>query len=254
MKFIILVFIMLISIGCRRDLDGDYSEKLKGNYVGYVSVDVSADKNLIRTQETLLGNMVTDALSYYMLSEGKKVDIAFVNSGGIRYTKENREDGVYKAGDYTEATVDEIFPFGNQIMKVIVTGKQLKQIMEHSVSSLPAAEGKFLQISKELRVEIDITKQPEVLSAGDNPVIETEGERIISMKINNEDYSPSKTYTIAVSDYVGNGGDGFVVLGKINESYKTLVEKDIKLSLIKYISEYSPILPELDGRIKITGE
>ncbi|MBN2694080.1 5'-nucleotidase C-terminal domain-containing protein [bacterium] len=251
MKGIKILFLAIITIftGC----DRNYEEELDNEVVGQLLVPLNADKNYIRAQEAPIGNMATDALKFYIeKTTTTKIDIAFVNSGGLRYS-DDRVDAIYPVGDFTKAMAKEVYPFNNIMMIMDVTGAQLKEIFEHSVAYLPTPYGSFLQVSKDVVITVDLTKQPEILSTGENPIIETPGERVVSIKIKGVEIDPLSTYTIATSDYIGNGGDRFTTMKKITSKIKT--GEDILYSLVAYVKDQTDVnggaTPVIEGRIVI---
>jgi len=155
--------------------------------LGEITVNLDVNKAVVRTQEAVAGNFVTDALKEYTESLGETVDFALFNGGGIRFDSEVRADGIYPSGDFTVGYGEEMFPYGNTIMVVEVTGEELKTIFEHSFSGFPipteGEEGRFLQVSKELKIEIDLDKQIEVLDETDETNIVMVATAILLLQI-----------------------------------------------------------------------
>lgn len=248
----ILVLILMASvifIGCNDD-DNDNDD---ATVYGITTVDLDASKSHIRSEESLIGNMIADAFKDYAESKGESVDFAVANSGNIRFSDETRTDGIYPANlEYTDEIIEEIFPWDNSLIKVKVTGVELKSIFENSVKSLPEdGKGWFLQVSSELKIQVDLSKQRQVLDETDpeNPVIATQGERILSIIINNVEYDTTAQYTLAVNSYIAEGGDDFVTFKNIESTLKTQIGEDYREALKMYLQKYSPVTPALEGRI-----
>ncbi len=246
------VFILILSlffISCERE----YEVIVNTDEIGYFGVDLDARKEVIRIQESLLGNLLADALKLYFEDKSKPVDFAVINSGGIRFDDKTRPTGIYLSSvPITISIVEEILPFENYMVSVTATGKQIKEIFEHSVSSLIEPEGKFLQISKGIQIEVDTTRQAEVLNS-DKTMIETQGERIISIKINEELIDNEKVYKLATTDFIAGGGDGYVTFANIPNEVKESIGETIKYSLLSYIEKQNNelIIPVLEDRIII---
>jgi 5'-nucleotidase len=158
--------------------------------VGSTAVALDALSKSSRTHETNIGNFIADS---YRTAAG--ADIGFVNGGSIR------ADLTYVPGVLTRRAVLSILPFNNPIVKVEVTGKTLKEILEHGVArSAPGEDeepGRFPQVSG-LRFEYDV-KRPS-------------GDRVTSITVGGQPFDLSKTYTIATSDFlVSRGGDGYTM-------------------------------------------
>jgi 2',3'-cyclic-nucleotide 2'-phosphodiesterase (5'-nucleotidase family) len=147
--------------------------------------------------EGTLGNVMADA----MLAMSKKyfsqqVDAAFINSGGIRLPN-------IPAGNITRGKVFELAPFDNIIVLLKVDGKLFQQFLNHisSRGGWPTAGMSW---------EIKDKKAVNVLIAG-NPINE------------------SSTYTIALVDYVANGGDDCEMLKPLPQINKGNLFRDAVL-------------------------
>lgn len=114
----------------------------------------------VRANETELGNLITDAMLAKAKEKDPSVVIAMQNGGGIR--------AAIDKGPITVGEVMAVLPFGNDPVVAQLTGQEIKQILEHSVSQAPKESGGFLQIAG-MRFTYD---------SG-----ETEGSRVISMEI-----------------------------------------------------------------------
>ncbi len=199
--------------------------------VGSTSVRLDALSLSSRTMETNVGNFIADAYK-----SAVQADIGFVNGGSIR------ADLLYEPGILTKRDVISILPFNNAIVKVEVSGKTLKQILEHGVARSGPGEdnepGRFPQVSG-MRFEYDTSK----------PV----GGRIVSISVGGKPVTDAGTYTIATSDFlVSRSGDGYtpfkdgkVVLGAADAPK----DSDVFEDSIKNAPN-STISPVVDGRIK----
>jgi len=218
--------------------------------LGQCTVDLNASKSEVRTKETLIGNIIADAMKADALRKGYEVDFAFENGGGIRFNQENRPSGIYNAGLITSEMVDEMLPFGNSNTIVSITGKELKSILERSVAQLPLAQGPFLQLSKEIKIIIDTSKAPQVIDELTEPnAIIYNGNRIQSIKINNSEYDSLKTYRVVTSDFIAAGEDGYVSFKRISSGKKIFLGEDQTGAVKEYIILNTPLSPSLEGRI-----
>lgn len=87
----------------------------------------------IRSVQTNLGEMVAASMSY---SYQEKVDCAFINGGAIRI-----DDDL--VGDINSIDMFRVLPYGGKVMKVTMTGKLLKQVLEFGENA--AGSGAYLQ-------------------------------------------------------------------------------------------------------------
>lgn len=203
-----------------------------------------------RTCESLIGDVVADAMR---LTYG--TDFALTNSGGLRAdltcpTPDVLGDfcPVYAAPPYliTRGQNLAVLPFGNVAFTVTINGAELKAMLENGVSSMPAANGRFPQVSG-LCFTYDIT-QPvgsRVLSA----VRQAANGSCTGGAI---DLTAASTYTIAQNDYTASGGDGYP-----NVYARGTTQGILDQVLADYITANSPISPKVlaapNGRINCVG-
>ena len=102
-----------------------------------------------RTEETNLGDLITDALVWGAEREGTEVDAAVTNGGGIRAS--------IAAGDITKKDINTVLPFGNTLSIVEVTGAELLEALEASTYCTPTSIGGFPQVSG-IEFTVDTTK------------------------------------------------------------------------------------------------
>jgi 2',3'-cyclic-nucleotide 2'-phosphodiesterase (5'-nucleotidase family) len=165
-------------------------------------IAVSAKELEKRQPEGTLGNVIVDA----MLAKAKQVnkmpvDAAFINYGGIRLTS-------VAAGNITRGKVFELAPFDNDIVLQKLSGKILQQFLNHisAKGGWPVA-GITWQIKNKTAVNILINGLP---------------------------IDETLIYTIAMVDYVANGGDDCAMLRPIPQVSIGYVLRD---ALIAYFIE-----------------
>jgi 5'-nucleotidase len=196
--------------------------------------------NIERLMEVAIGDLIADAFRTRY-----STDIAFMNGGGIRAPLPSsylpadmslrRTTPGYAMGppyDLVKGDVYTVLPFGNAVITRTVTGAQLWEMLENSVSALPAAAGKFGQISG--------FKFTYKLS---NPV----GTRVLSVELDNGTpiLANSTTYSIATLDFLNTGGDGYTMLAD-----GMGVTRDLAAEvLIQHIETLGTITPMTFGRI-----
>lgn len=192
-----------------------------GNYViGYSDVDLSIyDSNgerIVRKQETNIGNLFSDALRIYT-----SVDVAMVNGGGIRTN--------ITKGEITFNNIHDVMPFGDMVYTATITGQELLNAMEFSVSHLPKESGEFMQVSG-MRFEVDTTIPSPVVFDEANDLYSHVGEgqrRVSNLEILDSasgEYRPvdlSRKYTLASIDYIllEMGGSGILRYTEPIENY-----------------------------------
>ncbi len=158
--------------------------------VGKTATELDALSVSNRTKETNIGNFIADTYR-----KATNSAIGFVNGGSIR------ADLTYNPGTLTKRDVLSILPFNNPIVKVELTGKTLKAILEHGVARSGAGEdgepGRFPQVSG-ISFKFDTTKPA--------------GNRVTEIMVGGKRLAETAKYTLATSDFlVSRGGDGYTM-------------------------------------------
>jgi 2',3'-cyclic-nucleotide 2'-phosphodiesterase (5'-nucleotidase family) len=178
---------------------------------------VALDRTQSPAGESNLGNLIADAQRQAM--DGQ---IAFMNPGGIR----NDLD----AGDITWGELYNIQPFGNELRKMTLTGKDIRDLLN---MQWQADKTRMLQISG-ITYTWDASK----------PV----GSRIVEMKLaNGEVISDDKTYTVVANAFIASGGDGFTAFKNGTNIVPGPVDLDALVNYVK--SSKEPISSQIEGRI-----
>lgn len=202
---------------------------------------------MVRRAETNLADFCADAIL-----DRTGADAAVVNGGGVRTN--------ISKGEITYGDIISVFPFGNYVCVLSVTGQQILDALEWGSRDIPDESGGFLHVAG-MSYEIDVSVESGCLIDENGMCVGIEGERKVkNLKIGGEPVDPGKTYTLAGTDYVllQNGG------GQTAFDGAEVLRKDIMLdnqALIDYVqitlggsigSEYAD--PYGDGRITITGQ
>lgn len=141
----------------------------------------------VRTREAAIGNLVADALRAHFGAE-----IALINGGGFRGNRE------YPAGyTFTRRDLLTEMPFGNSVTLLDVSGAELRQALENGFSEVEHAAGRFPQVSG--------------LTVVFNPGARA-GSRVTRLLVGRVPVEPGRRYTLATTDYLAGGGDGYNVL------------------------------------------
>jgi 5'-nucleotidase len=211
-----------------KDLLVKLSEK-----IGATSEVLDATSFSSRNKETNIGNFIAD--SYRKATDS---DVALVNGGSIR------ADLTYNPGTLTKRDVLSILPFNNPIVKVELSGKLLREVLEHGVarSAEDSEPGRFPQVSG-MTFMFDISKPA--------------GSRVSELKIGGEAVNDSKAYTLATSDFlVTRGGDGYTMFKDAKVLIKADVAQKDSDAFERAIRESlnATISPKVEGRVKRIGQ
>jgi len=165
-----------------------------------------------RTCESLVGNVVTDGMRATYAPTG--VQFAITNSGGLRAdltcpTTDSATDfcPAYIPPPYpiSRGQVLTVLPFGNVVATVTISGAELKAFLENGVSQMPAANGRFPQVSG-LCFTYDIA-----LAAGSRVTGAVMADSAGNCTATPIDLTAGSSYKIAENDFMASGGDGYPV-------------------------------------------
>jgi len=198
-----------------------------------------------RTCESLVGNVVTDAMR-----QTYGVDFAVTNSGGLRDaltcpTTDNPSDFCppYTPPPYliTRGQVLTVLPFGNVVTTLQVNGAELRTMLENGVSQMPSVAGRFPQVSG-LCFSYDISAPAgsRVLSAVRQAVDGSCTGAAVEL-------TAASTYAIAENDFMTTGGDGYP------NFFSRATTRDVMDQVVAdHVAANSPVDPAIQGRITCT--
>ncbi len=165
------------------------------------------------------GSLIVPHVSLSILEKTKSVgvQVALQNAGGVR-------KDILK-GDITVLDVYELLPFGNTIVVMDITGKELKEAVEGGINTaLTKASGAFPYLAG-ARIKIDLSKP--------------KGERILSFEVKENGkwtpLDPNKTYRLATNSFLAQGGDFYSIL-KNTKGYREdlgFVYSDVFMEYLK---------------------
>lgn len=184
---------------------------------------------LVRTAETNLGNLCSDALFFVT-----NADVSYVNGGGLR--------APIKSGDMTFNDIYSVFPFNNRIVTAEITGQVLLDMLEMSMISYPQEDGAFPHMSG---ITFSVNKSiPSSIKVDENGFFtKVDGDyRVYDVKVldkesgNYKALELDKKYIFAAADYyILNFGSGMSMFkdAKVVESEGML---DVEV-LERYITD-----------------
>ncbi len=152
--------------------------------IGEAAVDLDGAR--VRRQETNLGNFVAD-----VIRRAAGADATIINGGGIR-------TGIRK-GEVRVRDVYAALPFDNYIVSVRLTGRQIREALEHGVSAVEEGGGRFPQVSG-IAFTFARSAPP--------------GSRIREVRVGGRPLDPEREYAVATNDFVAAGGDGYRAFGE----------------------------------------
>jgi 2',3'-cyclic-nucleotide 2'-phosphodiesterase (5'-nucleotidase family) len=164
-----------------------------------------------------LGDMITDAVR-----STAEADLALTNPGGVR--------APLPAGPISYDDVYRVRPFGNEVVKLRITGATLRQLIERT--------GNRYYYSN--------------LSIGWNAEAAA-GSRLVDLRFaDGREVGDESSYTLATSDYLADAGDGLDMLAPLPREPMGLTVLDAMVSYLKTLDQ--PVrLPE-EQRFRILTE
>ena len=155
------------------------------------AVELDSRNATVRGREAAIGNLIADAMR-----ERARADVAIMNGGGIRAGK------VYEAGTaISRHDVQAELPFGNHLVTLNIKGSELRLAIENGLSRLPAAAGRFPQVSG-MKIEFDPQRAV--------------GHRVLTIAVGGAPLDPNKFYRVAVNDFMARGGDDYSTFAAVD--------------------------------------
>jgi len=203
--------------------------------VGETEVDLDGEN--VRKRETNLGDLIADIMRHV-----SGADVTIINGGGIRTS--------IKRGEIRVKDIYSVSPFDNYIVAIKLTGKQVREALEHGVSAVEDEEGRFPQVSG--------------LSFKYSPS-DQKGSRIKEVLIAGQPIVPDREYIVATNDFLAAGGDGykafgeaikasrdFSIIGGMMKGEKVAYSESgrwLRDVVVEYLKEMKKVAPRVEGRI-----
>lgn len=191
------------------------ADELLKKPVGTAMVELVGGKSVSRSQETNLGNLITDGMR-----AKTGADIALQNGGGIRA-------GI-APGSITYRDVLTVQPFGNTLTEIMMTGKQVIEIL--NVAAAKVGSGGFMQVS------------------GVNVTYNKRAGKAENIMVGNAPIAADKTYKVVTNNFVAAGGDGYTMMKSLPNYDTGYVDAE---ATMEYIRKHDTVDPKVEGRITV---
>jgi len=163
------------------------------------------DRSKVRFEQMPLAQLILRAQM-----AATQADFAVISGGGIRTS--------LAQGEISWRDLLQIQPFGNQVVSVTLTGKELLNYLA-TVANIKADSGGFAQFS--------------------NISLVADGKNVSAVKINGEPLQLDKTYRMATNSFNASGGDGYPVIDG-HAGFRNSGLRDAEV-LRSYVSQHSPL-------------
>jgi len=147
--------------------------------IGKTTVVLEGARWAVRSDiPTNLGQLIA-----YLMMKSTGSDAAIINGGAIRAS--------IPKGEITREMVDTVLPFSNTVVRVNLSGEEVAAVILRSYNLEPNSGGK--------------------LQCYGIKVFNTSSGSIVS-EIGTRAFDAQATYTVAISDFLAQGGDGYLIL------------------------------------------
>lgn len=196
--------------------------------IGYAAAPLDARFTTVRLKESNYANFVCDLMRLHY-----NTDCCIMAAGTVR------GDQVYPPGVLRVKDIMNCFPFEDPCVVIEVSGQAIVDALENGVSTYPALEGRFPQVSG-IHFSFDPSKPG--------------GRRCSEVKIKGKPVDLQKQYSLATRDYMVRGKDGFssLLLDSDGGSAKSIVSEENGMLISMILRQYFMSLKVL-GRWKNWG-
>ncbi|EKB50160.1 5'-nucleotidase C-terminal domain-containing protein [Cecembia lonarensis] len=170
--------------------------------------------------ETALGNLVADFQKEFAEQKlGQVIDISIINNGGLRNN--------LPKGPITLGNIYELSPFDNYLHILELNAEDVRALASFAVNR-------------------------RILGIAGMSILAKDGE-IIDIKVGNKALVEEKNYTLAVNDYLANGGDGMELLTQLPRLEETnILLRELLIDRIKHKTDLGQkITAKVEGRQKL---
>lgn len=203
-------------------------------YRGANEDNVSSSGSNRGVESTLSNALAQAAMEGINANTSARADLGVMNAGGVRADLE--------AGEVTYQEAFAVQPFGNEITYTTLTGQDIIDAIEQQWKD-PTLSRPVLALG--WSDNFSYTYNPDA----------PQGERFLAGAIDGEPLDPAKSYVVAGSTFLLDGGDGFAALANGTEKPNTgLMDVDV---FTGYLAAYPALAPR-GGQsavgVKLDGE
>ena len=192
--------------------------------LGVTTTELDSRNATVRTREAAIGDLIADAVRDFA-----HADVGIVNGGGIRGSKIYAPDTIISRRDILSE-----LPFANRVVTIEISGAALRRAVENGLSLLPAASGRFPQVSG-MTIEAD-TSRPA-------------GRRVTSIRVGGQRLVDAKIYRVATNDYMARGGDDYTMFRNAPRALPDVDAPLLTNEVIAYLQRLGTVRPRVEGRV-----
>ncbi|TGE22257.1 hypothetical protein E5K00_18595 [Hymenobacter aquaticus] len=168
--------------------------------------------------ESPLANFVGDIqVARASQALGQPIDLGVMTNGGLRAS--------LPAGPLTLGSVFELMPFENELVVLDAPGPVMQELLNYAA-----------------RIKMALSNVTYTVSPDGKPT---------NVLIGARPFDPSRTYTIAISDYLAGGGDQMVFFKALKpRGTGVLLRNAIADHLRQLTKQGKPVVAKVEGRVK----
>ena len=183
-----------------------------------------------RGGQSPLGDIIADA--DLLATRGAGAQIAFLNPGSVRAPIEPSAEGAVTYGQLFRAQ-----PFGNNLVTMNLTGRQIVQALEQQWLATRQTP-MILQVSQGFTYAFDVSK----------PM----GSRVVpgSPKLDGVAIRDDSIYRVTINSFMASGGDGFTTFVQGKQAVVGVIDVD---AAVAYFGVVPVVAPPPSGRVTNAG-
>ncbi|MFO8081682.1 MAG: 5'-nucleotidase [Armatimonadota bacterium] len=176
--------------------------------------------------ETSFGDLAADGLA-----DAAGTTIAFVPAVSFK-------SGTIPAGPVTEQLVADLLTQPTETWAVVsLSGAELRDALERSVSRAPQPNAGFLQVSG-----VVMTYDPE----------EPRNSRIVNLTVSGEDVQANRNYEVAMPLSLAKGGSGYFTIFGEDDIVRTGAD-EMAEAIVRFVDRRGTVSYTGQGRINVAG-
>lgn len=194
--------------------------------------DIKGTQSAVRSGETPIGNLATDAIAWYAKQNGNIIN-DFIKENNIDYNNivglwngGNLRSGI-KAGDVTRVDVKNVIPFPNWVGVAKLTGAQLLETLEAGTQNAPGEDPAFPQISGIKYTVIAYTPVDKGDAYGKSWYKIKSVKRVRIDSVNGKKFDPKAVYAVVSSDKLLGGMDAYYMFSNNTDIYPEKIDKRV---------------------------